>query len=122
MAPDVRLQPSDLRPQTLASCAWAFSAHPFALAVLPPMRSQVVLLESNIRDRGLRLRSEVSWSRVARLASCRAAVESEVFRDRLHGFDAEADVLVEVDAEVFRSVDDVVAVHLAGEGFVFHPL
>jgi len=31
-------------------------------------------------------------------------------------------VFVEIGAEVFGAVDDVVAVDLAGEGFVFHPL
>jgi len=51
-----------------------------------------------------------------------AAVETQFFRDRLHGFDAEGDVLIEIDAPRGRAVDDVVAIHLAGEGFVFHPL
>jgi hypothetical protein len=31
-------------------------------------------------------------------------------------------VLVEVDAEVHGAVDDVIAIDLAGKGFVLHPL
>src|ERR1700689_4536003 len=52
----------------------------------------------------------------------RTAIQPEFLRNRLQGFDAEADVFVQLHAQSCRAVDDVVAVHLAGEGFVFHPL
>jgi hypothetical protein len=37
---------------------------------------------------------------------------------RLHGFHAEIDVLFERRAQLLRALDDFLAVHRAGEGFV----
>src|SRR6266478_266946 len=47
-------------------------------------------------------------------------VQAQLPRDSLHGFDAESDVLFEIQTEVGGAFDDVFAVDAAGEGFVFH--
>src|SRR5262249_19303389 len=49
-------------------------------------------------------------------------VDAEMRRHRLQRLSDEADVLVEVDAEVTGAVDEVFAVNSAGEGFVLHLL
>src|SRR5579863_10374644 len=75
-----------------------------------------------IHDRGVPSCDFVSFV-VTIFPLCRlrgAAVQAQLFRDRLQGFYAEVDVLVEIDAQVFRAINDVVAVHFAGEGLVFH--
>src|SRR6266581_2573881 len=50
-----------------------------------------------------------------------ASIQAEPVGDRLERLDAETDVLIQVYTQVGGTMDDVVAVHLAGEGFVFHP-
>ena len=48
--------------------------------------------------------------------------EAEFVGDGFHGLDTEGYVLVEIDAHLLGSVDDVVAVDTAGEGFVLQSL
>ena len=48
------------------------------------------------------------------------AAEAESVGFFAHGGDAEADVIVERDAEFFSALDDVFATDASGEGFVFH--
>src|SRR5437879_1014994 len=50
----------------------------------------------------------------------RVSIQPKLAGDGLQGFDAETDVLIQIDAQSSGAVDNVVAVHLAGEGLIFH--
>src|SRR5260370_10935192 len=73
-----------------------------------------------------RLRSSIILARmhgVARGASSLSgtgdrAAQAERVRRALHGLDAEGDMLLERDAQLFGAAADVVAIHAARKGFV----
>src|SRR5258708_7521883 len=60
-------------------------------------------------------RRNSSWSRLH-------ALQAKLHGSLLHGFHTEADVLVEIDAELLRAIDDVLTAHRSGESFVLHLL
>src|SRR4029077_20505426 len=51
----------------------------------------------------------------------RTTVETEFVGDGLQSLDAESNVLVQINTQSRRALNNVVAVHLAGEGLIFHP-
>ena len=48
------------------------------------------------------------------------ARQAKFWSDGFHGGNAEGDVLFEIEAQIGGSFDDVLAMHAAGKGFVFH--
>lgn len=50
------------------------------------------------------------------------SVEPKGGSSRLHRLNAKSDVLVEVDAQGFRAINDVVAAYGSGEAFIFELL
>jgi 4-amino-4-deoxy-L-arabinose transferase-like glycosyltransferase len=51
---------------------------------------------------------------------CRSSIQPQLARNPLQRFDAEGDVLIQIYSQSGAAVHDVLAIHLAGEGFVFH--
>src|SRR5271169_2650283 len=49
-----------------------------------------------------------------------ASRQPQLPRNPLHRLDTEADVLIQVHAQLLRALDDVFAADAAGEGFVLH--
>jgi hypothetical protein len=48
--------------------------------------------------------------------------QPQLCRDPFHRFNAERDVLFQIDAQIGSAVDDVIAIHAAGKSFVLHLL
>ena len=51
---------------------------------------------------------------------CGTSIQAQLVCDSLQGFDAERDVIFEVDAQISCAIYDVLAFDVAREGFVFH--
>ena len=49
-----------------------------------------------------------------------ASRQPQLSRDPFHRLNAERDVLFQIDAQIGSAVDDVIAIHAAGKGFVLH--
>src|SRR5205809_181310 len=62
-----------------------------------------------------RMRWAIQWSCMLCPRLARAAQQSQFLRQRLHGVDAELDVLGQVYAEIGRAAVDVLPVDRAGE-------